>query len=176
MRPGATMNPSEQPPSSAPDGRGAANLRLPANVLALGVVSLFNDSAGDMIQPLLPAFVGAVGGGPQALGLIEGVADATSSLIQLGSGYLVDRIGRLKAATIAGYVVAAMARPLLALAQTWWQILGLRFGDRIGKGIRSAPRDAMLADATPIAIRGRAYGFHRAMDNAGAVLGPLGMD
>lgn len=166
------MNPPEQPPASAPDGRDAANLRLPANVLALGVVSLFNDSAGDMIQPLLPAFVGAVGGGPQALGLIEGVADATSSLLQLGSGYLADRIGRLKAVTTGGYAVAAIARPLLALAQTWWQILGLRFGDRIGKGIRSAPRDTLLANATPIAIRGRAYGFHRAMDNAGAVLGP----
>ncbi|MGZ6241433.1 MAG: MFS transporter [Candidatus Binataceae bacterium] len=141
-------------------------------MLALGVVSLFNDSAGDMVQPLLPAFVGTIGGGPLALGLIEGIADATASLLQLGSGYLADRIGRLKAATTAGYAVTAIARPLLALAQTWWQILGARFGDRIGKGIRTAPRDALLADATPIASRGRAYGFHRAMDNAGAVVGP----
>jgi MFS family permease len=140
--------------------------------LALGVVSLFNDSAGDMVQPLLPAFVGTIGGGPLALGLIEGIADATASLLQLGSGYLADRIGRLKAATTAGYAVTAIARPLLALAQTWWQILGARFGDRIGKGIRTAPRDALLADATPIASRGRAYGFHRAMDNAGAIVGP----
>ena len=141
-------------------------------MLALGVVSLFNDIAGDMIQPLLPAFVGAVGGGPQALGLIEGIADATASLLQLGSGYLADRVGRLKAATTAGYAVAAIARPLLALTQTWWQILGARFADRVGKGIRTAPRDALLADATPIASRGRAYGFHRAMDNAGAIVGP----
>ncbi|MGZ6252201.1 MAG: MFS transporter [Candidatus Binataceae bacterium] len=141
-------------------------------MLALGVVSLFNDSAGDMVQPLLPAFVGTIGGGPLALGLIEGIADATASLLQLGSGYLADRIGRLKAATTAGYAVTAIARPLLALAQTWWQILGARFGDRIGKGIRTAPRDALLADATPIASRGRAYGFHRAMDNAGAIVGP----
>jgi MFS family permease len=121
---------------------------------------------------LLPAFVGTIGGGPLALGLIEGIADATASLLQLGSGYLADRIGRLKAATTAGYAVTAIARPLLALAQTWWQILGARFGDRIGKGIRTAPRDALLADATPIASRGRAYGFHRAMDNAGAIVGP----
>lgn len=166
------MTSPEQPPTTNPTERDAGGARLPANVLALGVVSLFNDSAGDMVQPLLPAFVGTIGGGPLALGLIEGIADATASLLQLGSGYLADRIGRLKAATTAGYAVTAIARPLLALAQTWWQILGARFGDRIGKGIRTAPRDALLADATPIASRGRAYGFHRAMDNAGAIVGP----
>ena len=166
------MTSPEQPVDTTPPEHDAAAARLPANVLALGMVSLFNDSAGDMVQPLLPAFVGTIGGGPLALGLIEGVADATASLLQLGSGYLADRIGRLKAATTAGYAVTAMARPLLALAQTWWQILGARFGDRIGKGIRTAPRDALLADATPIASRGRAYGFHRAMDNAGAIVGP----
>ncbi|MGH7913289.1 MAG: MFS transporter [Candidatus Binataceae bacterium] len=166
------MTSPRQPPETDPAAREAIDTRLPANVLALGLVALFNDSAGDMIHPLLPAFVGAVGGGPQALGLIEGIADATSSLVQLGSGYLADRVGRLKAATTVGYAVAVVARPLLALAQTWWQILGVRFGDRIGKGIRSAPRDALLADATPIASRGRAYGFHRAMDNAGAMVGP----
>jgi MFS family permease len=166
------MTSTKQPSASDPAARDASASRLPANVVALGVVSLLNDSAGDMIHPLLPAFVGAVGGGPEALGLIEGLADATASLLQLGSGYLADRVGRLKAATTAGYAVAAVARPLLALAQTWWQILAIRFGDRIGKGIRSAPRDALLADATPIASRGRAYGFHRAMDNAGAVVGP----
>src|SRR5579862_4544938 len=166
------MTSPEQPLTTNPTERSAAAARLPANVVALGVVSLFNDSAGDMVQPLLPAFIGTIGGGPLALGLIEGVADATASLLQLGSGYLADRIGRLKAATTAGYAVTAIARPLLALAQTWWQILGARFGDRIGKGIRTAPRDALLADATPIASRGRAYGFHRAMDNAGAIVGP----
>ena len=166
------MTSPEQPRTTISAERGATAARLPANVLALGVVSLFNDSAGDMIQPLLPAFVGAVGGGPQALGLIEGIADSISSLLQLGSGYLADRTGRLKAVTTAGYAVAAIARPLLALAQTWWQILGVRFCDRVGKGIRTAPRDALLADATPLASRGRAYGFHRAMDNAGAIVGP----
>ena len=166
------MTSPEQPLTTNPTEPNAGGARLPANVLALGVVSLFNDSAGDMVQPLLPAFVGTIGGGPLALGLIEGIADATASLLQLGSGYLADRIGRLKAATTAGYAVTAIARPLLALAQTWWQILGARFGDRIGKGIRTAPRDALLADATPIASRGRAYGFHRAMDNAGAIVGP----
>jgi MFS family permease len=166
------MTSPEQPLITNPTERNAAAARLPANVLSLGVVSLLNDSAGDMVQPLLPAFVGTIGGGPLALGLIEGIADATASLLQLGSGYLADRIGRLKAATTAGYAVTAIARPLLALAQTWWQILGARFGDRIGKGIRTAPRDALLADTTPFASRGRAYGFHRAMDNAGAIVGP----
>jgi MFS family permease len=166
------MTSREQPSAKGRAGPGAAAARLPANVRALGVVSLFNDSAGDMIAPLLPAFVSAVGGGPQALGFIEGVADATSSLLQLASGHLADRVGRLKTATTAGYAVAAIARPLLALTRTWWQILGARFGDRIGKGIRSAPRDALLAEATPIESRGRAYGFHRAMDNAGAIVGP----
>jgi MFS family permease len=163
---------ASKPPKRAGAQRAAANAGLPATVRALGVVALFNDIAGDMLQPLLPAFVAAVGAGPEALGLIEGVADATASFVQFGSGYLADRIGRLKAVTMAGYTVAAIARPLLALAQAWWQILGVRFADRLGKGIRTAPRDALLAYVTPTAVRGRAYGFHRAMDNAGAIVGP----
>lgn len=147
--------------------------RLPRSVIALGLVSLFNDTAGDMINPLLPMFVASVAGGPQALGLIEGVADAVASLLQLASGYLADRIGRLKAIAAVGYSIAALARPLLALAATPWQILLARFGDRLGKGIRGAPRDRLIADITPGELRGRAFGYHRAMDNAGALAGPI---
>jgi MFS family permease len=164
------MTRPEKPVSSSVE---PARPGLPRSVIALGIVSLFNDTAGDMINPILPAFVASVGGGPEALGIIEGVADAVASLLQLASGYLADRIGRLKAVTIAGYSVAAVARPLLALTTAPWQILMARFGDRLGKGIRSAPRDRLIADAAPSRIRGRAFGYHRAMDNAGALFGPL---
>jgi MFS family permease len=105
--------------------------------------------------------------------VIEGVADAVASLLQLASGYFADRIGRLKAITMAGYSIAAVARPLLALATTPWQILLARFGDRLGKGVRGAPRDRLIADAAPAELRGRAFGYYRAMDNAGAVVGPV---
>jgi MFS family permease len=142
-------------------------------VIALGLVSLFNDAAGDMINPLLPALVASVGGGPEALGMIEGVADAAASLLQLASGYLADRFGRLKATTMAGYSIAALARPFLALVTMPWQIVLARFGDRLGKGVRGAPRDRLIADVTPAELRGRAFGYHRAMDNAGALLGPV---
>jgi MFS family permease len=145
---------------------------LSSTVIALGFVSLLNDIGGDLVTPLLPSFVAAVGGGPQVLGLIEGMADAATSLVQLGSGYLADRLGRLKLITFAGYGIAAVARPLLALAGAWWQIMVVRLADRIGKGVRSAPRDALVAEATVAEARGRAYGFHRAMDNGGAALGP----
>lgn len=142
-------------------------------MIALSLVSFLNDTAGDMIIPILPIFIGSLGGSAEALGLIEGVADAAASLLQIGSGYLADRAGRFKRLTLIGYVIANALRPLLALTTGWPQVLAIRFGDRIGKGIRSAPRDALLAQATARALRGRAYGFHRAMDNAGAIAGPL---
>jgi MFS family permease len=148
------------------------SLSIPMTVVALGIVSLLNDLGGDAVTPLLPAFVATVGGGPEALGLIEGVADATASLMQLASGYLADRTGKLKALTFAGYGVANSLRPLFSMANAWWQILVIRFGDRAGKGIRGAPRDALLADATPPALRGTAYGLHRGLDHIGAFLGP----
>lgn len=147
--------------------------RLPPTVVALGAVSLLNDIAGNMLNPLLPAFIAAIGGGPEILGLIEGVADAASSVLQLASGYLADRLGRLKAITFVGYMIAAVARPFLSLAAAWWQVLAIRFCDRVGKGVRSAPRDRLLADVTPSAARGRSYGFHRAMDHGGALVGPI---
>lgn len=150
----------------------ASRTRLSPTVVTFGVVSLLNDIGGDLVNPLLPAFVASVGAGPEALGLIEGAADAAMSLLQLFSGYLADKLGRLKLLTVAGYSLAAIVRPLLALTTSWWQILAIRLADRTGKGVRTAPRDALLAGATAEDVRGRAYGFHRAMDNAGAALGP----
>jgi MFS family permease len=164
--------PDAPDPPAAPSGPRRPSDRLSETVRALGFVSLLNDTAGDMIHPLLPAFIAAVGGGPEVLGLIEGVADAAASLVQIVSGYLADRIRRLKALTLAGYALANLLRPMLALATSWWEVLIIRFGDRAGKGVRTAPRDALLAYSTVSGSRGRAYGFHRAMDNAGAIAGP----
>jgi MFS family permease len=149
-----------------------APLNIPRTIVAVGVVSLLNDIAGDAITPLLPTFVASVGAGPEALGLIEGVADATASGLQLVSGYLTDRTGKLKGLTFSGYAIANLLRPLLSVAGAWWHILLIRFGDRFGKGIREAPRDALVADAAPEALRGASYGLHRGFDNAGAVAGP----
>jgi hypothetical protein len=155
------------------EGRGhQGRVRIPGTVVALGLVSLLNDLGGDAVTPLLPAFVAAVGGGPQALGFIEGAADASASLVQLVSGYLADRTGKLKTLALAGYGIANSLRPLLALVTAWPQILLIRFGDRTGKGLRGAPRDALLADSTPPELRGTAYGLHRGMDHIGAFLGP----
>jgi hypothetical protein len=142
----------------------AAWLNIPRTIVALGVVSLLNDIGGEAISPLLPAFVASVGGGPEALGVIEGVADATASGLQLVSGYLTDRTGKLKGLTFSGYAIANLIRPLLAVAGAWWQILLIRFGDRFGKGTRGAPRDALVADAAPEALRGASYGLHRGLD------------
>ncbi|MGH7948408.1 MAG: MFS transporter, partial [Candidatus Binataceae bacterium] len=141
-------------------------------VRLLGVVSLFNDIAGHMVQPLLPGFIAKLGGGPEVLGLIEGIADACASLLQIPSGYLADRMRRLKALTFVGYTTACALRPLLALVTSWWEILPIRVGDRAGKGIRGAPRDTLLAESTAQQQLGRAYGFHSAMDYAGAIVGP----
>lgn len=160
---------SSQAGRTAQSGRA----RIPPTVVALGVVSLLNDLAGDAVTPLLPALVAAVGGGPEALGAIEGIADAAASLVQIASGYLGDRTGKLKALAFSGYGIANALRPLLSVVNAWWQILAIRLGDRTGKGVRGAPRDALLAEITPPALRGRAYGLHRAMDNVGAFLGPL---
>lgn len=147
---------------------------MPRNVVALGVVSLFADAAGDMIAPLLPVFVaGLAGGGPLALGWIEGIADALSSLLKLLAGAWSDRMRRRKGLVLAGYVLAALARPLMALAGAAWHAGAVRALDRTGKGLRTSPRDALLAAAVEPARRGEAFGLHRAMDHAGAVIGPL---
>jgi MFS family permease len=147
--------------------------RLPAAVVALGFTSLFTDVATEMIFPLLPIFLVSLGGGPAFLGLVEGVADAVSSLLKLASGYVVDRVGRRTPLVLFGYGIAVVARPLVALATAPWHVLAVRVTDRVGKGIRSTPRDAIIAASVPREHSGRAFGFHQAMDHAGAVIGPL---
>jgi MFS family permease len=148
--------------------------RLPRNVLAISLVSLLNDSSSEIIYPLLPAFLAVtLGASPRAIGVVEGLAESVSSLLKLFSGYFSDRTGRRKSLVVFGYGLASVARPLLGLATNWYQVLAVRFSDRVGKGVRTSPRDAMIADAAPAAERGLAFGFHRAMDHAGAVLGPL---
>lgn len=147
---------------------------LPRNVLALGAVSLLADVAGDMVSPLLPLFLVTLpGGGALALGWIEGVADALSSLLKLFAGIWSDRVRSRKPIVVFGYALAAAARPLTALAMVPWHMVAVRALDRAGKGVRTSPRDALLAASVPEERRGEAYGFHRAMDHTGAVIGPL---
>jgi MFS family permease len=147
---------------------------LPRPVRLLGWTSLFTDAATEAVYPLLPLFVTRVlGGSALSLGLIEGAADALSSLLKLVAGRVSDRSGRRKPLVIAGYAIAGIVRPLIALATTWQHVFAVRLADRVGKGLRSAPRDAMLAGLAPDGARGRVFGFHRAMDHAGAVVGPL---
>jgi MFS family permease len=151
----------------------AARPRLHPTVVALAVVSMLHDLAGDMVTPLLPALLATMGSGPAALGLIEGTADATGSLLKLVSGYVADRIGRLKSLTVLGYGVANVLRPLLGLSSSWWQVLAIRFGDRVGKGVRGSPRDALVASVTSKESRGYAFGFHHALESLGAVFGTI---
>lgn len=147
---------------------------LPRTVWILGLISLVNDGASDLIYPLLPLYLTSVlMAGPRALGLIEGIAEASASLLKLLSGVLSDRWGHTKPWIVTGYGLAGIARPLIALAASWPAVLLLRFADRLGKGLRSSPRDALLAEVVAPEQRGLAFGLHRAMDNAGAVIGPL---
>jgi MFS family permease len=157
---------------AARDGRTRGLLR--GNVLWLSAVSLLNDAASEMIYPLLPLFLAAtLGAGPAALGALEGVTESASSFLKLAGGRLADRTGRRKPLMTAGYAIAALARPLIALVTAPWQVVAIRLADRVGKGLRSAPRDALLAESVPAARRGAAFGLHRAADHAGAVVGPL---
>ena len=148
--------------------------RLPRNVFAISLVSLLNDASSEIIYPLLPVFLSlTLGASPGIVGLIEGAAESLSSLLKLFAGYFSDRRGKRKAFVVLGYSLASFARPLLAFATSWPQVLAIRLTDRVGKGIRGAPRDAMIADTVAIEERGLAFGFHRAMDHTGAVVGPL---
>jgi MFS family permease len=144
------------------------------NVLWLGVVSLLTDLSSEMIYPLLPFFLThTLGAGPAFLGIVEGIAETTASMLKLASGWVSDRVGRRKPLVLAGYGIASIARPLMAIATAPWHVLLIRFSDRIGKGIRSSPRDALITESVDVAHRGAAFGFHRAADHAGAVIGPL---
>ena len=147
---------------------------LPRTVWLLALISLVNDAASDMIYPLVPLYLTSVlMAGPKALGLIEGIAESVSSLLKLAAGVLADRTQKVKYWVIAGYGIAGIARPLIAFTTSWIGVLVCRFADRVGKGLRSAPRDALLNLSVSPQQRGLAFGFHRAMDNFGAVIGPL---
>jgi MFS family permease len=168
------VTPADEAPPSPGPAPGTLRGLLRGNVLWLSVVSFLNDSASEMIYPLLPLFLtGVLGAGAGFLGLIEGVAEASSSLLKLAGGVVADRTVRRKKLVAWGYGIAALGRPLIAVATGAWQVLVIRFADRVGKGIRTAPRDAMLSESAPAHARGMAFGIHSAADNAGAVVGPL---
>ncbi len=148
--------------------------RLGRNVVTLGGVSLLTDVASEMAYPLLPIFLTTVlGASATALGAIEGVAESIASLLKLASGWLSDRVSARKPLVVIGYGLASLVKPLIGLTHTLGQVMAIRVTDRVGKGIRTSPRDALIADSVAPAIRGRAFGFHRAADNLGAVIGPL---
>src|SRR5665811_770692 len=148
-------------------------LRIPRVVIILGFVSLFTDMATEMIYPLVPVFVAALGSGAILLGVIEGVAETTASMLNLVSGIVSDKIKKRKLLVLLGYSISSLVRPFTGLVTSGWQIVIIRMLDRAGKGIRSSPRDALIASSVDESIRGRSYGFHQAMDHVGAVLGPL---
>jgi MFS family permease len=159
--------------TKAPSANGTEG-KLPRNVVLLGWVSFFTDISSEMLYPLVPVFLTTVLAAPMAaLGLIEGLAEATANILKLFSGWWSDRVGKRRPFVIGGYGLSAFSKPMLALATGWTFVLGLRVADRTGKGLRSSARDALIADATTPAQRGRAFGLHRAMDSLGAVVGPL---
>lgn len=143
------------------------------NLYSFGLTSFFNDTATEMAYWVLPAFLVSLGAGPAQLGVIEGVAESVASIAKLFSGYLTDRIPRRKPMVVSGYFVANAVKPLLAIATSWWQILLIRFSDRLAKGVRGAPRDVMVAESVGKERLGSAYGLIQSMDSAGAIAGPL---
>lgn len=148
--------------------------RLPSGVWSLGIVSLFMDTSSELIHSLLPIFLTSVlGASSLTIGMLEGVAEATASITKVVSGSLSDLIRKRKVLLVAGYGLAAVTKPVFPLANSILWVFAARFVDRIGKGIRGAPRDALIADLTPVETRGAAYGLRQAMDSVGAVLGPL---
>jgi MFS family permease len=145
-----------------------------SNVIALGLTSFFTDVSTEMLIPVMPLFITAtLGASVASLGVIEGIAECTASSLRLVAGRLSDRIGHRKPFLVAGYGLSGVCKTLMAFAATWPMMLGFRFGDRVGKALRNPPRDAIIADSTPDADLGRAFGLHRAMDTTGAALGPL---
>ncbi len=153
---------------------GGEKSRVPAGVKGLSLVSLFNDFASEMVYPLLPAFVTrTLGGSAVTLGLLDGASELTASALKWISGRLADRPGWRRPLILAGYGSAVLVRPLIASTSAAWQVVGFRVIDRIGKGLRTPPRDAMIAEITPPELRGRAFGYHRGADHFGAVLGSL---
>ncbi|HXH62661.1 MAG TPA: MFS transporter, partial [Gemmatimonadales bacterium] len=142
--------------------------------MLFGAVSFLNDFASEMVYPLIPAFVvGVLGGGAQALGALDGAAELAASYVKFAAGRLADTERRRGPLIVGGYFISVAIRPVIAFAGAAWQVVGLRVVDRIGKGLRTPPRDALIADVTPPALHGRAFGLQRGLDHAGAVVGPL---
>lgn len=149
-------------------------LGLGPTIWVAGWVSLLTDASSEMIVPILPLFLTTVlGVGAGSIGIIEGIAESTASVLKLFSGWLSDRLGRRKPLMVLGYGLSNLTKPVLAVSGTWGQVLAIRFADKVGKGLRGAPRDALIANATTQSQRGKAFGFHRAMDTLGAAVGPL---
>jgi MFS family permease len=151
-----------------------ASVKIPKNILVLGLVSFLTDVSSDMIYPVLPLFLSDVLGSSKLfIGLIEGVAESTASILKVFSGWFSDKLGKRKFLVSLGYGLSSLGKPILSVVMTGWQALVLRFIDRFGKGVRTSPRDAMIADSSLEETRGLSFGFHRAMDSGGAVVGPL---
>ena len=156
-----------------PDSPAEPQPSTSRNVYVFGVTSFFNDVATEMAYWVLPAFLASLGAGPAQLGLIEGIAESVASFAKLFSGHLTDRVARRKPLVVGGYFVANAVKPLLAVATAWWQILLIRFSDRLAKGVRGAPLDVMVAESVGKERLGSAYGLIQSMDSAGAIAGPL---
>jgi len=146
---------------------------ISTNVLVLGVVSLLTDMSSEMIYPVMPLFLSLIGASGLVIGLIEGASETTASLLKVVSGWYSDKFDRRKPFIISGYSLSSFIKPALIWATAPFHVLGIKIAERVGKGIRSAPRDALIADSTSHDVRGLAYGFHKAMDSLGAVIGPI---
>jgi len=158
-------------PAEKQNKKGKSNVR---NIVGLGLTSFFNDAASEMIYPLLPRFLAVtLGAGPTGLGLVEGIAKSTSSILKLFSGWLSDKLRKRKIIFFSGYLFSNILRPLIAFVTSWAHVLIIRFADRVGKGVRTAPRDALLADSASEKHKSFAFSFHRAMDHFGALVGPI---
>ena len=162
------------PDSKKPNERKSFFSGISRNVVALGITSFLTDFSTELYYPLLPIFLTTILKAKYLfVGLMEGIAETTASLLKLFSGWLSDKLNRRKVLVVGGYGLSGLTRPVIAIATAGWHILGARFVDRIGKGLRTAPRDALIADSTAPESRGKAFGFHRSMDHAGAVVGPI---
>lgn len=159
--------------SGTPSLRKRLLTGVSSNVLILGLVSMLTDMSSEMIYPILPLFLSAIGATGVVIGLIEGAAETTASMLKVVSGWYSDKLRKRKRFVEVGYGLSALTKPVLAIVTSYWQVLGIRVAERVGKGIRAAPRDALIADSSSKEARGAAFGFHKAMDSAGAVIGPL---
>ncbi|MCA3032173.1 MAG: MFS transporter [Rhodocyclaceae bacterium] len=176
-QPRPTPPPTPQPPDDSPATTlpPAPATKMPASIYVIGLVSMLNDIATEMVTPIIPILLATtLASGPIVLGLVEGLANAVACVVQIYAGRLSDaRGGRRKPLAVTGYLVSNVVRPLLGFATAWWHVVLIRSLDRVGKGIRNAPRDALIVDLSPLVMRARAFGIHRAFDNLGAVGGAI---